>query len=914
MNIRALYPLLLAFSLMCVLFAPALIAAESDEQPAGIVEEVSKLYLRADHREFDYSTGIGVVSGNVRFLIPNSNQLIAADAGVIWVERREAYLEGNIRIYRTLGSSPRAGEFDVPKPKPGERKGLEPIESIEPAGDVDAVVEPEPEPQTILVDPRTPVSEAEHLYINWGDGTAYLVEPTLRFTEAGSIANFIIHAPSVEEIATYRVPVVDENGKPTGKYESRRHFVANNATFTTCSFKKPHTKFVSTSAEWAEDDFASIHNVVFRAGNTSLFYLPYVWNDFEYDWPTLDFAFGNSSRLGYFVSTRIAAKIIRGLSIEPHIDMMSSRGTAYGIDSHYAFGREREVRGSLTTFWLPNDHGNDELADTSREDSPWPGAWPPILGPLPDDIPTGVTNRYRFSYWHQQEYPEHWELDVEVNKFSDANVYREYFEQEFKTAKPPETRAELKYRRDNWSAFIHVKPRINDFETQTEYLPQIGFNLIAQPIGGGFLFTSQTQIANVRTRFADTRRALGQTQVDIVGTWIDRNEYSVPPALTLRENDSDDLQNWRFDTVNFVSRPFKAGIVNIEPYFGVRESWFEHTLDRTRGGYLDNTPPVGPPLPPAVAAANDQRGGHTRSQVLGGARAATQFWRTYDVSGRPILGRMFEHGMRHILTPEINYVYESTPTLRQEELPQNDAVTEQDGLHRVNLALRNRWQTRRAPVIERDPRAPLGGEWHRRKVAAEQALESAPFNVIDFDNDIDLYINRHNLVDFRTGDERRFSNLRSQLAFRPSRSTTLFTKTEYNVVRAGSAGAGGFETIAAGFKYQPTERLVFGVREDYHLHDVTLTRFDMAWDISPKWALAFDVGQDVSGGGTWDKSLQLTRRFHEWEMTFSYSFDKGKGESVGMVQIGPSRARTYRPSWLFQPRIMPAFYFVETQQ
>ncbi len=873
-----------------------------------------KLYIRADHREFELERGVALVTGNVRFMPPGSDQLIAADAGIIWVKEKEAYLEGNIRIYRTLGPPVDPAEFNVPKPDLRDRTGLEPNESLEEAGDVAHLVQPERRKGVVLIDTRVAVSEAERAYVNWATGTAYLVKPTLRFAKADRVANWVVTAPSAEGIATYAVPVRDKDGVPTGKIEKRRHYVMKGATFTACTFKRPHTRITTTRADGVEGDRILMKNALFHFGDVPVFYFPVAYKDLEYDWPWMKVAAGSSSQMGAFAIVEFKVQPMKGVELRPRIELMSERGAAYGLDAEYKLGRNKNIRGALKAFWLPSDNGDDERADTGRDGSPWPGTWPPAMGAMPGTIPKGVTNRYRISFTHQQEVPEGWEFDAEFHRFSDANVYREFFEDEFKTEKRPETRMLLKRQQGNWAVFIHLKKQANSgFLDQTEYLPQIGFNWIAQPIGGGFLFTTDTEVTRVTTRYGDTRGRAGQTNVAITRRQIRWNEYERPPALTLRQNDTDNLTSWRVDTVNTISRPFEWGIFDIEPYVGWRGTWYQRGIDGTRGGYGPAVAPVPPaaPLPPGIAVRRTRTDDVYRNQILAGGRIATQFHRMYDVSDRPILRRYFPGGQRHIITPEIRYTYESRPTETSRHLPENDEVSEQDGLHRISFGLRNRWQTKRARV-ERDPRAPLGGEWHRRKLAVLKAREGEPVDVVDLDVEIDLFTNppRDN-AHLRGRPNRRWSNLRTDLAVRPTDKTTIVFDTEFATSGAGSSGAGGFEVIGIGVSHQPRPDLTFSVGHQYHFHDASLISVAADWELDPKWHLRFDIQHDVSGGGDWDRTVEISRRFHEWQVVVGYSFDQGKDANTVSIGISPTRTQLYRPSWRFQPRSVESFQLAE---
>jgi lipopolysaccharide transport LptD-like protein len=879
-------------------------AAQPADAPKSKTPPERKELVRADRQDYDHERGIYVVVGNVRFMPPGEKRIIAADAGVVWIDRQEAYFEGNIRIYHTLGPATAPADFHVPPPKPGERTGLAPNETIEKAGDIDDVIRSKGEKRAIIIDTRVAVSEAERVYVNWGDGTAYLVKPKLRFAQADRVANWVVTAPSAEGIATYNIPVKDKNGKLTGKFEKQRHFVLKNATFTACMFKDPHTRITTTTADIVEGDRVKLKNALFQFGDVPILYLPALYKDYEHDWPWVEFAYGTSTRRGTFVSMMFRAKPVKGMKFYPRVEYMAERGVSYGLDGKYSFHGDA-VRGALEAVWIPNDTGTDDLADVSNLTPPWPV--------MAADPALGTDNRYRIYFWHQQETPQGVEFDLEVHKLSDAGVYREYFEEKFKTEKDPETRALLKYGRNNWAVFIHAKKRINDFLTQTEYLPQIGFNMIAQPVGGGFLFTTDTEVARVIRRYGDVRQLNGQPNARIVRIWTRRNEYSMPPALTLRQNDSDKLESWRFDTVNIISRPFEWGVFDIEPYVGWRGTWYQHGIKAGRGGYMTALPPTGPAVPAGIAALPMQTGSTSRSQILAGGRIATQFHRVYDVSDRPALQRYFRNGMRHIVTPEIFYTYAGTPSKKPRYFPEHDAVSEEDGLHRITFGLRNRWQTKWPPELKRDPAAPLGGEWFRRKRAAELARFEDPVDVIDLDAEIDLFLNRaRDNVHPRGTGVRRLSNLRTDLTVRPSRKTSVFLNTEFAIEDAGSGGAGGFEQVDLGLKHQARPDLMFAVSHSYHFHDESVLRFASDWEMNPRWHIRFDLQQDFSGGGGWDRTVVISRRFHEWELTFAYEFDRGARETITSFQIGPTRARMQRPSWRFQPRSVAAFELAET--
>jgi hypothetical protein len=855
-------------------------------RPPNLAGGPGRLHLQAEYREFDVARRIAIASGHVQFIPPKAGVLIVADAGIVWFREQEAYLEGNVRIHRLLGA---AGDAKVPKPDLGDRTGLNPEESLEPAGDLDGLLREKGAPR-VRTDPRFAVSEVERVYVNWGDGTAYLVKPTVRLARAGRAANWVVTAPDAAGIATYRVPVRRKDGTFTGRYQERRHVVVRNATFTTCTFKVPHTKLTINNVEMVEREQAVLWHLVGWVGRVPFLYVPRYYSDFKYAWPYWQVSGGQSSSFGTFATLLLRVQPIKPVKISSRVHGFSDRGVAVGLGAEYEFGHGKEIRGALDAFWLPHDSGQDT------------------------SVPLGVDERHRVKYVHQQEWPTGWEFDVEVQKFSDAGVYREYFEREFKEDRDPETRAYLKYGRGNWAVFVHVKHRINDFLDQTEYLPQLGVNVIAQPIGAGFLFSTDTEAAHVRSRFANTRRRIGQSTAVIRTLQRRHNEYTRPPALTLRETDTGELTTWRFDTLSVISRPFELGVFDLEPFVGWRGTWYEHGVEQVRGRYAAATPPVGPALPGPVATEKTRTGARVRSQLLGGFRAATQFHRTRQTVDSPFWRQFFPGGQRHIITPEIFYVYEHTPSLRPRHLPDHDEVTSPRGLQRFTFALRNRWQTRWKPADRpRGGEAP-GGEWFRRKAALEKMeKESRPVNVVDLDMEIDFLPNfgRDGRHVSGTG-RRRLSNLRTDLAVRPWRRTTLYADSEYDIEDAGLSGFGGFQVISAGVRHKVRDGLSLRTSASYRVDEAALVGAGATWDINPRWKVGFDVAHDIAGRGEWDRSISLTRRLHEWQLTLVYEFDRGEDDQTVTVSISPTETQLYRPGWRFQPRPVAGFELVET--
>jgi len=90
--------------------------------------------------------------------------------------------------------------------------------------------------------------------------------------------------------------------------------------------------------------------------------------------------------------------------------------------------------------------------------------------------------RGRLKWQHKQFLPRNWQLQAEASYLSDRNFLEEFFPGEFWTDKEQETLLYAKKQRDNWAVTALGKWRLNDFQTQTESLPEVAAYLVGQSL------------------------------------------------------------------------------------------------------------------------------------------------------------------------------------------------------------------------------------------------------------------------------------------------------------------------------------------------------------------------------------------------------------------------------------------------
>ena len=306
------------------------------------------------------------------------------------------------------------------------------------------------------------------------------------------------------------------------------------------------------------------------------------------------------------------------------LDFYSKRGTGLGLKFNYT---RPDYWGDFMAYTI-HDTGIDRTG-------------------LPPDDP----QRVRLEWLHRQALSEHWRLDAELSYLSDSQFLDEYWERDNREKKEQETYANLRYLNDNKELSILTRYRLNDFQTQTEYLPEARFTWTGEPLLDGRLtYLQDTHLGYVRRRWDDNLQDLG-----------------LLPA---------DYQSLRLITEHEVQYPVDAGIFKVAPFLNAAYSAYNQVVT----GEAD------------------------RLALTAGTRASTTFWHIYDVNNR-----LWDiNRLRHVVTPSVAVFDTFLLTKRPDTVHQFDEFDSVGDMKVVQFELRQRLQTRRlARSIE--PAAVGGG-------------------------------------------------------------------------------------------------------------------------------------------------------------------------------------------------------------
>ena len=243
-----------------------------------------------------------------------------------------------------------------------------------------------------------------------------------------------------------------------------------------------------------------------------------------------------------------------------------------------------------------------------------------------------------------------WQLDTEFNYVSDRNFIREFFEDELDEEKIPETLAYLKKLFGDSAVTALARFRLNSWQTQTQYLPQVTYDIISRPV----------------IEFDGFTELLDQDE-PVRGYWTHRTEAALVDRQTGDSGNDIEGNALRFDDIERFHVPFDVGNVTVDPYVeGRLTTW-------TGDGLRDGDSAV-------------------RLGLTVGFNASTQFWKV-DPDVESEFWNI--HGIRHIVIPSLRYRFTFVSNEHADDLVPYDRVERFDRLHALVPGIDNRYETKR---------------------------------------------------------------------------------------------------------------------------------------------------------------------------------------------------------------------------
>ncbi len=282
------------------------------------------------------------------------------------------------------------------------------------------------------------------------------------------------------------------------------HFVAQNGLVTTSRLEDPSYAFTADEIQFedlqqplvdpitgapaidpatgqpvaAHQRLAKSTNNFVYIGDVPVFYWPTLSTNLENpSYYISNFRFRHDSVFGYQAMVDLDAFQLLGMQApdgvkwDVGLDYLSERGFGVGTGVEYARDTFFSLDGPTTgraDAWFISDHGIDNLGLGRR------------------DIVPEETFRGRAFWNHRQHLVggplDDWVVQGEVGWISDRTFLEEYYEQEWDQNKDQLTGVRLKRTYDNQSISVEANGRLNDFFTQTQWLPRLDHYWLGQPL------------------------------------------------------------------------------------------------------------------------------------------------------------------------------------------------------------------------------------------------------------------------------------------------------------------------------------------------------------------------------------------------------------------------------------------------
>ena len=399
-------------------------------------------------------------------------------------------------------------------------------------------------------------------------------------------------------------------------------YLLKQGHFTTCDLDEPHYKLKAKQIQIFPNDKIIAKNVVAYIGKVPVFWVPYYYHPIVQSRAKVQFIPGVTGDWGFFLLSAWRSYIKGNTKVDVLVDYRTRKGFAAGADLYYNFadfGLEGLGYGLLRGYFIDqNGFG--------------------VVDPTPyRDGTKSQKMRRRYKWNHRIDFDPRTVGILELNKYSDEFVLKDYYYNEYEEASPiPNNFISIVNTQPNYTFSFLANTRLNNFYTVVERMPELKIDIPDQ-------------------RLWDTSLYYG---AQMSGT-IFQKEYRLDTSP--HENVG------RWDWLNKFSYVTGIGPVSIVPFATIRQTVYSRKE-------FDNSPAY-------------------RAIFGGGVDVFSRFHKVYnlvtDFAGLDI------NGLRHIIVPRAAYFHTEEPSVYQGELYKMDGIDYLDRENKFSFSLENKFQTKR---------------------------------------------------------------------------------------------------------------------------------------------------------------------------------------------------------------------------
>jgi hypothetical protein len=471
---------------------------------------------------------------------------------------------------------------------------------------------------------------ADRFYYNFTNDTGIIINLEIRTSARGE------NAPEMEFVL--RANIAYQINKNT--------LIAKNASVTTCPHGQPHYYLWVNSLSYIKNESGKhiiLHHIVPHIMGIPIFYFPYYKKTLGEESILRSMSLTKSTRFGQ------SANIKLGLNINKYL--RNEKGEILKDNDGYY---KKKLWGDLTL----NQHFYEKRGPASEPelDYKWEnyegfikgyyiidkGPDPTLkynllLYKTPQEIAkVSDEERGRVHIFQRYSFSQNFRSDMEVYYLSDRYFLPEFFNDEYKEQKAPESYLYLRYLRYNKGIVFVEQPSLSNFQNETDYQPRLKTYLMSEPFtifnSTPLYYSGSLELSNIR----------------------------------MQEDEQPNLADYRisrFDTFNEISSPFRVSFIRFTPFLSARWTGY----DRTK-------------------VEDDSSVRFIGSE---GLRAFTQFYRSFDLKNETL-------GIAkptHFISFDVRYTNNSNVNIPSSDILNADNTDRYDKFGEWYFEVRNRFKT-----------------------------------------------------------------------------------------------------------------------------------------------------------------------------------------------------------------------------
>lgn len=458
-------------------------------------------------------------------------------------------------------------------------------------------------------------------------------------------------------------------GGSEGRADVNADKVFKNGWISTCDAVEPHYCISAKEIIYRDDGSFKASRVTLRFWDVPVFYFPSISGNAFGAGPGLIVQAGYSGRRGAYARVGKLWRHAEEAQTSLYADLMSRRGVALGLESD-STSADRELHLLLYGLIDQDPTENDYMVTVNGQ---------------PERLTSSrrfavEKERFRVNPYYRQNLAEGLSLRLQADYLSDIDMLEDWFRRDYRNIHQPKSFADLSYDHRWFSLSLHLRPRLNDFYTVVETLPELRLQVPGLQLGHTpFVYKSDSTLGYYQMKWRN---------VD----YSRRMFIPIADYLEGLHDDPEDYASLRADTLHTLSMPLHLGDALVfTPRASFRATSYSRT-SRTRvtQEQLASTiaaDSVDDPASLAPVFQYDRRGG---SEI----RLAGEFGAELKSRGSSDWFTIQERSFKHVVEPYVNYTFAPEPTLDRDHITFFDEIDRLDEQNFFRIGVDQRLLTR----------------------------------------------------------------------------------------------------------------------------------------------------------------------------------------------------------------------------